>query len=384
MSNLMYFRMWEQRHWRTPTGDCVIKLAVSFSPPARSLDMGQYDQSLGAILIGSWFNAMFYMLELWQGYIFFSTFRGDTVIIKSMVLISLLVDTLGTANNCACIYLYTVTHWGDMEYILVQNWAVPAYVILSGISACNVQLFLSYRFWTLARNLLVTIMLMTFSFASLGGAIANGITVVQHSDYAERNFNIKTVTIWLVASAVADISIASALIFQLRSSKPVFKETKALIRRLTVMAVKTGTVTTVLAILCRELSTSSGLLCGELIGVRCDSNSVSPYRYATVTVGFGFCLGRVYALTMLYNLNTRVKGRQRTDTTVYPQEGGSGGFSLRNINSSDLGGISVHRTAIVRIDGSEGYGTETSSAPDVVRKDSDSRGDPDDKNGSPV
>ncbi len=32
---------------------------------------------------------------------------------------------------------------------------------------------------------------------------------------------------FLVASAVADVSIACALIVQLRSSKPVFKETKA-------------------------------------------------------------------------------------------------------------------------------------------------------------
>ncbi|KAK0209237.1 hypothetical protein DFS33DRAFT_1380715 [Desarmillaria ectypa] len=337
--------------------------------------MGQYDQSLGALLIGSWFNSMFYMLELWQGYIFFSTFRGDTMIIKSMVLISLLVDTLGTANNCAY-KKYTITHWGDVEYILVQNWAVPAYVILSGISACNVQLFLSYRFWTLAKNLLPTFTLITFSLASLGGAIANGITVVQHSDYTERDFNIKTVTIWLVASAIADVSIASALIVQLQSSKPVFEETKALIRRLTVMAVKTGSVTTVLAIVCCELSTFSDLLCGELINISRDSNSVS----LAVTVGFGFCLGRVYALTMFFNLNTRVKGRRHTDDTIYPLDNGNGGYRLRNMNSSDLGGISVHRTAIVRIDGSEDYGAQNESVPDVARKNSDS----DDKNGAPA
>ncbi|KAK0501055.1 hypothetical protein EDD18DRAFT_788811 [Armillaria luteobubalina] len=322
--------------------------------------MGLYDQSLGAILIGSWFNAMLYMLELWQGYIFFSTFRGDALIVRLMVIISLVVDTLGTANNCACIYLYTVTHWGDMTYILVQNWAVPTYVILSGISACNVQLFLSYRFWTLTKNTFITGTLITFSLASLGGAIANGITVVYHSDYAQRDFNIKTVTIWLVASAVADISIACALIIQLRSSKPVFKETKALIRRLTIMAMQTGTVTTTLAIICLILYL-----------VNTESN---------ITVGFGFCLGRVYALTMLFNLNTRLKGRRHADdTTIFPPDSGSGGYRLRNVNTSDLGGISVHRTAIVRIDGSEEFRTENGNTPDV-----DKNLGSDDKSGAPV
>lgn len=222
------------------------------------------------------------------------------------------------------------------------------------------QLFLSYRFWTLTKNIIITGTLITFSLASLGGAIANGITVVHHSDYAERDFNIKTVTIWLVASAVADVSIACALIVQLRSSKPVFKETKALIRRLTIMAIKTGSVTTALAILCLILYL-----------VNTESN---------VTVGFGFCLGRVYALTMLFNLNTRVKGRRHADdTTTYPPDSGIGGYRLRNINTSDLGGISVHRTAIVRIDGSEEFRTENGNTPDV-RKNSDS----DDKSGAPV
>ncbi|KAK0185147.1 hypothetical protein F5146DRAFT_1166524 [Armillaria mellea] len=357
-----------------PTEDCFIKLAAaSSSTSARDVDMGLYDQSLGAILIGSWFNAMLYMLELWQvscarmwysvnvllfarDTYSFPPFAGDALIVRLMVIMSLVVDTVGTANNCACIYLYTVTHWGDTAYILVQNWAVPTYVILSGISACNVQLFLSYRFWTLTKNIFITGTLITFSLASLGGAIANGITVVYHSNYAQRDFNIKTVTIWLVASAVADISIACALIVQLRSSKVVFKETKALIRRLTFMAIQTGTVTTALAILCLILYL-----------VNTESN---------ITVGFG----RVYALTMLFNLNTRLKGRRHADdTTIFPPDSGSGGYRLRNINTSDLGGISVHRTAIVRIDGSEEYRTENGNTPDVC-KNSDS----DDKSSAPV
>ena len=77
---------------------------------------------LRALLIGSWFNAMFYMLELSQvrlmtpptfaiayddiqAYTYFSVFRRDPALIKYTVIFNLVVDTLGTANNCACIYL---------------------------------------------------------------------------------------------------------------------------------------------------------------------------------------------------------------------------------------------------------------------------------------
>ncbi|KAK0479653.1 hypothetical protein IW261DRAFT_1478509, partial [Armillaria novae-zelandiae] len=227
----------------------------------------------------------------------------------------------------------------DTAYILVQNWAVPTYVILSGISACNVQLFLSYRFWTLTKNIYITV---------IGGAIANGITVVYHSDYAQRDFNIKTVT------AVADVSIACALIVQLRSSKPVFQETKVLIRRLTIMAVQIGTVTTALQVYHLLLI---------LYLVNTESNR--------------FCLGCVYALTML-------SARHADDTTIFPLDSGSRGYRLRNINTSDLGGISA---AVILIDSPPAHRfskasrefRRTGNTPDV-HKNSDS----DNKSGAPV
>ncbi|KAF9032267.1 hypothetical protein BDZ89DRAFT_1063445 [Hymenopellis radicata] len=318
--------------------------------------MGQFDQSLGALLIGSWFNAMFYMLELQQAYTYFTTYRRDPKLIKGVVTFSLVVDTLGTANNCACIYLYTITHWGDTPYLLVQNWAVPSYVILSGISACTVQLFLAYRFWSLSKNVYITPFLALFSLASLAGAIANGITVVQHSTYAERNFNIKTVTIWLVASAVADISIACALVWRLQRANTTLRQTKTLIHRLTFMAIRTGSVTTTLATICLILYL-----------INTESN---------ITVGFGFCIGRVYSLTMLFNLTTRTKGRHTDLNTTEPgssQREGENRYSLRDINNTDMGVISVHRTAIVRIDGEEDPGyyptkTPSESADRVDRK----------------
>ncbi|KAF8918440.1 hypothetical protein CPB85DRAFT_1430612 [Mucidula mucida] len=296
---------------------------------------------------------MLYMLELQQAYTYFKTYKRDPKVIKSVVAFNIVVDTLGTANNCACIYLYTITHWGDTAYLLVQNWAVPSYVILSGISACTVQLFLAYRFWNLSKNAFITPFLALFSLASLGGAIANGITVIQHSTYAERNFNIKTVTIWL-ASAVADISIACALVWRLQRANTTFRQTKTLIHRLTFTAIQTGSVTTALAILCLILY----LINTEL----------------NITVGFGFCLGRVYSLTMLFNLTTRAKGRHADLDTTEPgssQREGENGYSLRNINNTDMGVISVHRTAIVRIDGEEDpsyYASKTPSTDRVDRK----------------
>jgi hypothetical protein len=97
---------------------------------------------------------------------YFRTFPQDRRFIKLVVVFAVFVDTLGTMNNCACVYLvscrlalalilkltclqYTITHWGDPTFLLVQGWTIPSYLILSNIPAFVVQLFLTWRFWNL-------------------------------------------------------------------------------------------------------------------------------------------------------------------------------------------------------------------------------------------
>jgi hypothetical protein len=81
-----------------------------------------------------------------------------------------------------------------------------------------------------------------------------------------------------------------------------------------------------------------------------------------ITVGFGFCLGRAYSLTMLFNLNTRRTGRS-TDASTRGgvassasfrdgNEVGQGAIGLASRNGA--GGISVHQTAVVHIDSDDG------------------------------
>lgn len=52
----------------------------------------------------------------------------------------------------------------------------------------------------------------------------------------------------------------------------------------------------------------------------------------------GFCLGRVYSLTMLFNLNSRAGGRKSNSNTDTRE--GDTGYGLRNMNNTDVGAIS--------------------------------------------
>ncbi|EIW56005.1 uncharacterized protein TRAVEDRAFT_60069 [Trametes versicolor FP-101664 SS1] len=313
--------------------------------------MGALDSSLGALLIGTWFNAMLYMLEIMQVITYYRTFPKDRLAFKLTVAFSFFVDLLGTANNCAVVYLYTITNWGNQEFLLVQGWTIPTYLALSGLSAFVCQLFLSWRFYNFSKNWFVTAFLVATTLVAFIGSDINADTVVKFPKFTQRDHNIKTVTIWLVASACSDVCIAAALVWSLRGIRSSFDGTKSLIRRLTYTAIQTGAATSVLAVIC-------------LIFYRINTES-------NITVGFGFCLGRAYTLTMLFNLNTRVTGR--ADSSSNGPSGASGVHDIErdatniHLNSLNAGGINVHRTAIVHID----EGTKTYYAGEPAGSDTD-------------
>lgn len=291
------------------------------------------DTTLGALLIGTWVNAMLYMLQIMQTCKFFTVFSNEHKVIKAVVAGALFADTLGTMNVCACVYLYCISHWGDWNYILNQNWSVPAYVILSGISACITQLFLTWRFWILTRNRFVSFVLVALTATALAGALVNAATVVAYSAYSQRDHNIKTVTLWLVASVAADIAIAAALVWRLKSMDSPFPSTQSLIHQLIVTSISTGSATSLLAVVC-------------LILYLIDT-------HINITVGFGFCLGRLYSLTMLFNLNTRPKGFVGLDcTTSGSGTAGVGEFQVQNglTRDTDFTGINFHHSSLIHVD----------------------------------
>ena len=145
--------------------------------------------------------------------------------------------------------------------------------------------------------------------------------------------------IWFSMSVVTDIAIALTLLWQLSQIKSPFKATQrcissyywrqptshypyghilfSLIRRLMASTIRTGTMTSVF-----EVMTLPLFLTDE------QSNCEPIWQYLTlfmddlslvimivVSTGFAFCLGQIYTLTMLYNLNNRSSLRHRSANT---------------------------------------------------------------------
>jgi len=323
--------------------------------------MDEFGPALNGLTVGSWFNAMLYMLEIVQltYYIKHSWKRGkdskgDKLPIRCIVIICFIVDTLCTIAICSWVFLSDVIHWGDVQYLTQQYWPVPTKVMCTSTVALLVQSFLISRYYHMSKQRIISCVLGFFSITSFAGGISVSVVLVFYSSYADRYKGLATTPVWMAASAVADICIAVALVISLSKagSKTSMPRTKKIISRLIIVAIQSGTFTSVLAIL--------------LLSTYLARPTTNDSAY------FSFCLGRAYTLTMLFNLNLRTSIEKSRSASIANTLGGMGGSSgARNSGSVgfkpslggsanrmelgraatkvdevyDLGGIQVHRIA---------------------------------------
>ncbi|KAJ6550996.1 hypothetical protein DFH09DRAFT_603649 [Mycena vulgaris] len=229
------------------------------------------------------------MAELIQVRYYFRHFKHDDWKLKTLVSVAFLLDTVSTVADYACVYLYTITHASDPGYLADQHWPIPLFIFTTAVIAVLVQSFLVVRYWWFTRNILVTLLNSFLSIATFGGAFACGVIIAMFPAFKERGKVKIPAMIWLVTEAVADLSIAAALLWELRKARPTLADTRSVLDRLVALTIRTGTATATLAV-----ATLIAYLLKE---------------ETTISTGIIYMLGRVYVLSMLANLNIRRLGR---------------------------------------------------------------------------
>ncbi|KAF7366255.1 hypothetical protein MSAN_00881700 [Mycena sanguinolenta] len=233
-----------------------------------STTLPRLDAVTGALLIGTWASSLLYMAELLQAIHYFRTFKKDDWKLKSYVAVTFAIDTIAAVADYIAVYLYTITHAGDPDYLSKQNEAVPLYLISTCCVACLVQTFLTFRYWRLTKNTIFVCFLFILILASLGAGFTTAFTVALFPAYKDRN--------------------------KVQISAPI----NNMLNRLVLRTLQTGTATAVFAVL-------------ALITFQIDAEN-------NISVGILYTSGRVYVLSMLINLNIRHSPNSVfTRTTTY-------------------------------------------------------------------
>ncbi|EIN12192.1 hypothetical protein PUNSTDRAFT_130461 [Punctularia strigosozonata HHB-11173 SS5] len=261
---------------------------------------------------------MLYMWEITMIWTCFSRFPNDHILLKATIWALLAVDTVGVAATNATAYLYVVTHWGDLVGISKEYWSYPLYCVATAFSALIVQSFLIFRFWNLSKNHILTALIWCISWAAWVAGIYTSALLVKFPFLTQRDKFVTPVAVWFGCSTACDLAITLSLVWQLRKVKTPFASTQTLISRLTNMAIRTGCVTSFFALLILALYAQDPA--------------------GSIAVAFNSCFGRIYALTMMYNLNTRDSIRRAGAS----RSGGTSGQNVTNGNAAiDLSNIRV-------------------------------------------
>ncbi|KAF8202687.1 hypothetical protein K438DRAFT_1965177 [Mycena galopus ATCC 62051] len=312
------------------------------------------DIVLGALLVGTWANSALYTIEIIQATYYYRHYKNDNWMLKLLVASAIASDSVSMIANYASVYLYTITHWGDLAYLENQYWFDPLYLFATGVVAASAQSFLAGRYWLLTRNKFITLTLFFFitvavsfypSFTPLnsdfnrrwqtGGAFACGVTIAIFPEYTNRRKATIPATTWLITEAVTDILIASALLWEFKTAKSAFKETRSLLQRLVAQTIQTG-------------SAGASMALAVLIAFLANKESNVP-------TGIAYGISRVYCITMLSNLNNRKTGKpwpgKITSSGIHTIETrGERGNQEQSEGGDGYAGIHVHRTAVVHIE----------------------------------
>jgi len=201
------------------------------------------DPMLAPFLISSWWCSFLFMAEIFALYYYVTTYwRRDRLPLKATMLLAFLVDLLDVIFQLMQVHFYILYSWSGKTVM-----AGISAGLAQGTSAFIVQALLSWRFWTLSRNAVVTVLLFTVSLASFAGIWGLSMREVFHNKYSDIPSYRPYYLLWLSCSVAADIFIAISLVFTLNRMKSEFRPTRNLIQRIIMLTIGTGSATAVLA-----------------------------------------------------------------------------------------------------------------------------------------
>lgn len=202
--------------------------------------MGEFDKTLGTLLIGIFFNTYLYGLVTYQFAAYCRSNFNDPLHVRAMVWSLFVLDTFHSGSVIYMAWSYTVTNYNNPAALAVAEWPYTFTPIGTAAAALVTQLFLGYRIWRLSGSdiLFATVILLAIPSFALGMACGIKAWIIQVlSELSQLN---NLVTAWLAMQVSIDIFITVTLTIIFTRSKTGYHKTDTVLNRLIRGAIQTG------------------------------------------------------------------------------------------------------------------------------------------------
>ncbi|KZS90086.1 hypothetical protein SISNIDRAFT_488621 [Sistotremastrum niveocremeum HHB9708] len=211
--------------------------------------MGELDFVLGPMVIGTACSLLLCGILITQCYLYFIRYPRDPTWMKAMVGYFLVADFLHTLIETACVYIYTVTLFGDFVNILNTNWVFSLIPVTTVLISSTAQTFFAWRVYKLTESLLLGIVIAVFAFIQLLCGIGVTIAVTLVKSFLDFHKFQALVILWLVLSMVCDFIITGSLTWYLHKNRSGMPSTNDIVTKIIRLTLQTGAITALWATL---------------------------------------------------------------------------------------------------------------------------------------
>jgi len=211
-----------------------------------SLGIGvvKFDNTLGAILVGSFISAFLYGLTCLQTFIYFQRYPRDRPSIKLLVSFLWSIDTLDAILTSHVCYTYLVTNYANPLAIFFPTWSIKLHVLVTSISDFTVRCMFARRIYNLSHgNRLLTGGIVAISLVDLIVGAVITVKAFKIATYAGLEAVSTLFYVNFGSNLSADLCIAVILCYYLWRSRTGFGKTDSLIVTLILYTVNTGLLT---------------------------------------------------------------------------------------------------------------------------------------------
>ncbi|PPR01338.1 hypothetical protein CVT24_006340 [Panaeolus cyanescens] len=194
----------------------------------------------GVWLVSLFLETILYGCGLLQAWLYFHWYHDDRILIRGMVLLLVVLETLQIVFIFASTYSCLIIHFGDFAYLQEINWAdeaqFPTY-----ISTFIVQIH-SYWYADLLRLPYGTDIPACLSLFVIIDLVQE-VKLVKLNLWSTLSTTSSTYVLQSAATLACDLLITGSLLFRLNSSRTGLRSTNSLLDKLMINAINRGGLT---------------------------------------------------------------------------------------------------------------------------------------------
>ncbi|KAL0958479.1 hypothetical protein HGRIS_000618 [Hohenbuehelia grisea] len=202
----------------------------------------------GPMLIGAFLNTILYGVLVVQTFIYYQTYKKDATWLRYFVLYLFVLETLNTGFDIAMMYEPLVLNYGTPAALTYFPKMIAADPIITVCISTPIQAFIAWRIKIISRTTWIPIVICIFALISSAGGVWTCITVVSVRVFARKPELHWPALTWLLSSAISDVLITLALVWNLYRRKTGFDDTDSAINKIIRLTVQTGMITAIFAI----------------------------------------------------------------------------------------------------------------------------------------